>query len=790
MVFGTTVASRPAEIAGVESMLGLLVNTLPVRLRVSRDEALVAWMHRLQVEQAEARRYDFAPLVEIQRWSRVQPPARLFDTLFVFENHSRDAAAETRDGLEILEPSWHERTEYPLTIVAVPFPRLSFRVSYAPDLFDPATARRLLGHLRHVLDQVVADPDRRVGELEVLTPAERHQLVVEANATDAPVPPVRVEELVAAQAARTPDATAVLDAEGSLTYAEVMAGADALAARLRAGGVGPGAVVGVCLERSRRLPVALLGVLRCGAAYLPLDPAFPPARLALLLDDAAAAAVVSEAGLVPRLPAQVPVVVVDEATPASAGTAPPLPPPGPDDVAYVIYTSGSTGRPKGVEVTHRGVVNFVLSMAAEPGLGPDDVVAATTTVSFDIAVLELFGPLVVGARVVVLSREVASDGAALATHLVRYGVTVAQGAPVSWRLLLDAGFCPRPPLKVLCGGEALPPDLARRLVGGGAEVWNLYGPTETTVWSTCQRVVPAAGPVPIGRPIANTRVYVLDEGGRPVPVGVAGELVIAGAGVARGYRRRPELTAARFVADPFVPGERAYRSGDRARWRADGALEFLGRVDHQIKLRGMRIEPGEVEAALTAHPGVAEAAVLARTDGPEARLVAYVVGAGGPPPPAEELHRHLAGCLPQPMVPAAFVALDALPRTPAGKVARAALPEPGSARPLAAASYVAPRTPTEAALAQVWAEVLGVERVGVEDNFFELGGHSLLATRVVARVREAFDLELSLRALFEAPTVAALAARVVELVEAKVDALSDEAAAEALSRVPTAQAQA
>jgi amino acid adenylation domain-containing protein len=431
----------------------------------------------------------------------------------------------------------------------------------------------------------------------------------------------------------------------------------------------------------------------------------------------------------------------------------------PTDLAYVLYTSGSTGRPKGVQVPHRAVVNLLGAMRREPGLAADDILLSVTTLAFDIAALELFGPLTTGACVVLASREVAADGVRLAELLAQCGATVMQATPATWRMLLQAGWTGSPRLKILCGGEALPRDLADALLRSGSSLWNLYGPTETTIWSACWQVRPCE-PITIGRPIANTRFHILDRHGHPVPAGVPGELYIGGDGVAAGYRDRPEMTASRFVPDPFgpEPGARLFRTGDLARYRPDGCVDFLGRLDHQVKARGFRIELGEVEAVLGRHPRVRDRVVVAREDAQgNTVLAAYVVPTDGPPPEAGDLRAFLKERLPDYMIPAAFVLLDRLPLTPNGKVDRRALPAPERAATAAVAAYVPPRTATEEKLAAVWADLLGRPRVGVHDNFFELGGHSLLAVQLVVRIRKAFGTELSLQTPFKAPTVAALA---------------------------------
>ncbi len=487
-------------------------------------------------------------------------------------------------------------------------------------------------HYRLLLEAMLAKPDARISELSMLTPAERQQLAVEGEATRATYPrDLCVHEWVERQAADRPEAVAVVCGGEELTYRELSVRSNRLAHRLRRLGVGPESLVGLCLDRSLDLVVAPLAVWKAGGAYVPLDPEYPSHRLAFMLEDSGAAVLITESHLLDSVPQDVKRTVIcldrerqvlereSDQTPAPVTT--------PDDLAYVIYTSGSTGKPKGVEIGHRQVVNFLASMQRQPGIGPADRLLAVTTLSFDIAGLELYLPLVSGAEVVIAPRaNAAFDGAALAGMLRDSAITIMQATPVTWRLLLESGWQGTPGLKILCGGEALPRELAERLLATGAEVWNLYGPTETTIWSTLQRVESGPGRVPhIGRPIANTQVYVMDEYGHPVPPGVAGELCLGGDGLARGYLRRPELTAARFVEHPFHSGERLYRTGDLARRLPDGSLECIARVDHQVKLRGFRIELGEIETVLEQQPGISQAVVVIREEtAGDQRLTAYV----------------------------------------------------------------------------------------------------------------------------------------------------------------------
>src|ERR1700726_5019941 len=586
------------------------------------------------------------------------------------------------------------------------------------------------------------------------------------GATGREVLPGSLPCLFAAQAGRRPDATAVVFERGRLSYGELDRRSNQLAQHLRGLGVGPETIVGLCLERSLELIVGLLGILKAGGAYLPLNPQYPAPRLAFMLGDAQARVLVTQEALLGRRAranasagSAVGRLDGDGAAIAAQPTRAPLLALEAHHPAYVIYTSGSTGMPKGVVVPHAALRNLLLSMQGQLQVDRNDTLAAITSIGFDIAALEFFLPLLCGACLAVCRSELISDPSRFSGELVRTRTTVLQATPTVWQALIGSLRSPFQEFRSLVGGEALSAELARALGRVCGPVVNLYGPTETTVWSALMAPdeTGAASP-PIGRPIWNTRVYVLDGGLQPVPAGVAGELYIAGAGLARGYLHRAGLTAERFVADPFgAAGSRMYRSGDLARWRADGVLEFLGRADAQVKLRGFRIEPGEIEAALLRHGGVAQAAVIAREDAAgEKRLIAYVVLRGGGPASAEagELRAHVAGLLPDYMVPSAFVALDRLPLTPNGKLDRRALPAPvvrGSVEGRG------PRTPQEEILCGLFAEVLGLGRVGIDDNFFELGGHSLLATRLISRMRASLDVEVSIRALFEAPTVAGLA---------------------------------
>jgi amino acid adenylation domain-containing protein len=555
-----------------------------------------------------------------------------------------------------------------------------------------------------------------------------------------------------------------------MTYCALNAQANRIAHALIAAGVRPGARVAICAARGPALVAGLLGVMKSGAAYVPLDPAYPPDRLATMLADSAPAALLTQAALAPGLGAALPRVLLDDTAALSArqDTDPCLPARA-GQVAYVIHTSGSTGKPKGVMVSHGGVLNLLAAMGRALGATAHERVLSLTTIGFDIAALELYLPLTTGGTVLLVGRATSADGAALGAALTQLAPTLVQATPSTWRMVLDSGWPGAPALKAICGGEALPADLARRLHERVGALWNAYGPTETTIWSTLARYAPGlegqGGVVPVGAPLDNTQVYLLDDEGRLVPPGVAGEICIGGAGVAHGYWNRPGLSAERFGADPFggAAGGRIYRTGDLGRWRSDGMLDYLGRNDFQIKLRGHRVEPGEIEQALQQHDAVAQAVVVARPDNAgQLRLVAYLVPRGGASCDAAALRAALAAILPEHMVPAAFVSLAQFPLTANGKLDRLALPAPDHAS-FAARAYQAPQGDTETALGALWQELLGVPRVGRLDDFFELGGHSLLVLQLVARVRAAYAIELPVPDVLQHSTLQGLAARLQEL---------------------------
>ena len=754
VVFGVTVAGRPPEIAGIETMVGLFINTLPLRVRLPAATPLLDLLRDVQDGQPRLLAHQHLGLAEIQRLVGV---GELFDTLLVFENYPVDRTGLTAEanGLRLGNVIGHDATHFPLSLAALPGARLQLRLEFRPDLFDRAGVDAMAARLIRLLEAVVEHTDTPIGRLDLLAPEERHTVLRTWNDTARAVAPSSLPALFAAQVARTPDAVAVVADDESLSYRELDARSSRLAHHLRARGVGPETVVGLCMERSIEMIVALIGILKAGGAYLPLDPSYPPERLGFMIEDVGAAILVTHRDLVDGIPHDARIVRLDAHWPAIA-RQPATPPASlirPQNLAYVIYTSGSTGMPKGVAVPHAGIPNLAAAQIDRFAISSQARVLQFASPSFDAAISEIATVLASGAALILPTAE--RSGASLARFMREQRVTHATLPPA-----VLADLSEDLPLQTLVvAGEACSADLVARW-SHGRRMINAYGPTETTVCATMSEPLSGVEMPPIGAPIWNTRAYVLDAGLQPVPAGVAGELYIAGAGVARGYMNRAGLTAERFVADPFGPaGSRMYRTGDLARWRADGALDFLGRADAQVKLRGFRIEPGEVEAALTRHAAVAQAAVIAREDHPgNARLVAYVVPAAGASADPVVLRKHLAASVPDYMVPAAFVPLERLPLTVSGKLDRRALPAPDIAP---AGVRRAPRTPHEEILCSLFAEVLGLERIGIDDNFFELGGHSLLATKLIGRIQSGLNVEIAIRDLFEAPTVVALAGQIV-----------------------------
>ncbi|WP_408890509.1 non-ribosomal peptide synthase/polyketide synthase [Myxococcus faecalis] len=775
VVFGATVAGRPAELTDFESMVGLFINSIPVRVRMPSEARVGTWLRELQGWMQEARQYESTPLVDVRRWSEVPSGEPLFETLFTYENYPMEAGLSTpSEDLVVRNPMAVEADHHPISLVVMPGNEWVLKLNHDAARFDALAVRRMLEQVRHLLSELRGKVEQPLSTLDLMGADERRRLLEEWSGRSGLASPGQtLHERFEAQVARTPEALAVLDDETSLTFSQLDHRANRLARWLRARGVGPESRVALCLERGVDMVVAVLGVLKSGGAYVPLDPAHPRERLAFVLQDARAAFVLTQRALAERVEAQgVEVIPLDEpdmveALASESESAPPrvsLP----EHLAYVIYTSGSTGQPKGVMIQHASVMSLraALASTALVGLNGPLRFSVSAPLAFDASVQQLV-QISDGHTLCVVPQAARQDAALLVSWIERHGVDVLDCAPSHLRLLLGEGLASRRELRVLVGGEAVDEALWEQLsLHPRITAFNVYGPTECTVDSTVRAVRGAARPS-LGAPLANVRAYVLDANLQPVAVGVPGELFLAGEGVGRGYLERPALTAERFVPNPFstVPGARMYRTGDKARWLPDGELAFLGRLDFQVKLRGFRIELGEIESVLRAHPSVGDAVAVVRDEGSAgAKLVAYVVPSREQPDPTE-LRAHLVGRLPEYMVPSALTVLEALPLTPSGKVNRKALPavELGAA---AGVDFVAPGTATEQLLAGIFAEVLGLERVGIHSHFFELGGHSLLATRAISRIRSAFNLEVPLRELFVSPTVASLAVRVDRLIRA------------------------
>ncbi|MEH2354881.1 amino acid adenylation domain-containing protein [Nostoc sp.] len=761
----------------INSLIGFFINVLVVRTDLSGNLSFQDLLARVKSTALEAYVHQdlpFEKLVEELQPSRDLSYNPLFQVMFVLQNIPIPNLSLSDVSISY-EEGYNGTSKFDLTLFMEDSQQgLIATCEYNTDLFNADTITQMLGHFQTLLSSIVSDPKQCISELQLLTPPEIQQLLVEWNNTKADYPQDKcIHQLFEAQVEKTPSDIAVIFENRQLTYQELNNRANQLAHYLQQLGVKPDVIVGICVERSIEMVVGLLAIMKAGGAYMPLDPAYPKERLAFTLADSQVSVLLVDAHLVNDLPAHsAKLVCIDDSTAfADYSLKNVVSNANPQDLAYVIYTSGSTGKPKGVQIPHSAVVNFLTTMRQTPGLVKEDILLSVTTLSFDIAALELYLPLIVGARLVLVNREVTTDSNQLIKQLVSNGVTVMQATPATWRMLVAAGWENQNTMKILCGGEALDSSLAYQLLERGQEVWNLYGPTETTIWSAVQKVnyqEQQHGVSSIGRPIANTQFYILDSHQKLVPVGVPGELHIGGAGLARGYWNRPELTEEKFIPSPFESGKRLYKTGDLARYLTDGKIEFLGRIDHQVKIRGFRIELGEIEALLEQHPQVRETVVVAREDIPnDCRLVAYLVNHENAPPSVNELREFLKEKLPEYMLPSAFVVLDALPLTPNGKVDRRALPVPENLRPELTASFQPPQSEMEQQIAKFWQEVLHLDRVGIHDNFFELGGHSLLTVQVNKKLREILQRDISVVTMFQNPTIYSLAQYLSQTTEEK-----------------------
>ncbi|MEH2171962.1 non-ribosomal peptide synthetase [Nostoc sp.] len=758
ILVGSPIANRNRS--EIEGLIGFFVNTVVLRNKLEGNSSFINLLKQVREVTLEAYTHQDLPfelLVEELQPQRSLSHTPLFQVMFALQNAPGNDLKLSGLNLEYLSIE-NNTARFDLSLSFTDNAEsLVGELEYSSDLFDADSISRMLAHLEILLGDIAEHPNKSISELSILTPAEQQQILRDWNYTEADYPHVCVHELFATQVAKTPDAVAVVAGSQQLTYKELDEKANQFAHYLNSLGVGKEVLVGICCDRSLPMIIALLAILKAGGAYIPLDPTFPQERLAYMLQNSRTSVLLTQQHLLPNLTLHhVQVICFDSnwesiATQEINTSNSKIEP---DNLMYTIYTSGSTGKPKGVQISHRNVVNFLTAMQQELHLTHQDSLLSVTTLSFDIAVLEIFLPLTVGAKVILASREIATDGAQLLQQLNNSAATVMQATPATWRMLLDAGWEGNSQLKILCGGEALPQNLAHQLCQRCSKAWNLYGPTETTIWSTIYQINDSDKSVSIGRPLANTQIYILDRYLQPLPVGISGEIYIGGVGLARGYFNQPELTEEKFIINPFNPEKLLYKTGDLARYLPSGEIEYLGRIDYQVKLRGFRIELGEIEAVLEQHPAVHQCVLIAREDGSgNQRLLAYLVAENAA---TDELRQYLRQKLPEYMIPNAFIFLAEIPLTPNGKVNRRALPTPENTH-LETSNFVAPRHPVEEVLAGIWTQVMGVKQVGIHDNFFELGGHSLLATQVISRIAKTLQVNIPLQSLFEFPTIAELA---------------------------------
>lgn len=771
IVFGATSSGRPTELAEAESMMGLFANTLPLRVQVDSNALLIPWLKKLQVQEVEMRQYEYSPLLQIQQWSQIPRGLPLFESILSFNNYLVDSTGEKlAESLALGEARIFEKTNYPLTLQVYPGSNLLLLIGYDTRRFDSATINRILGHLKTLLESLVANPEQQLRDLPLLTAQEKSQLLLEWNDTKVEYPQhQRIHQLFESQVEETPDAITVVFEDEQLTYHELNTKANQLAHYLRSLGVKSEVLVGICVERSLQMVIGLLAILKADGAYVPLDPSYPKERLAYMLEDSQPRVLLTQQQLVETLPnhkAKLVCLDTDWELIAQHSTQNPDYHPSSDNLAYIIYTSGSTGQPKGAMNPHRGICNRLLWMQDKYQLTATDRVLQKTPFSFDVSVWEFFWPLISGARLVVAQPDGHRDPNYLINIIAQQQITTIHFVPSMLQVFLEAENletcnCLQ---RVIVSGETLPVQLQQRFFNRlNAQLHNLYGPTEAAVDITfwqCQDSVTNQNTVPIGRPIANIQIYLLDRYLNPLPIGVPGELYIGGVGVGRGYFNRPGLTAEKFIPNPFSDNSavRLYKTGDLARYLANGEIEYIGRTDYQVKVRGFRIELGEIETLIIQHPGVRETLVVVRDDsGNSQRIVAYIVPQKEQTLTIAELRSFLEVKLPNYMVPAAFVMLEALPLTPNGKVDRKALPLPDQINPELEKTFIAPQTTIEKQLVLIWGQVLGLEKIGINDNFFELGGDSILSLQIISKANQA-GLYLTAKQLFQHQTVAKLAA--------------------------------
>ena len=810
VVFGITVSGRPYDLPQVESLVGLLINTLPVRVNLSHNDSSLACLKQIQRRISGALDYEHCSLKQIQSWSDVPFNMPLFETLLVCENFAGSGSSFDLDGPIDVFSAQLSRTNYPLTLVVNPGNELRLQIVYHRNRFADDVIERMLEHLANILAGLAADLSQSPLSLPMLSEAETRRLLVDFNDTAREFPADAVTRIFERQVELTPDAIAVVHEAEAITYSDLNARANRLAHHLQQLDVGVESLVGICIPRSPEMVMAVLAILKAGGAYVPLDPAYPKDRLAFMLSDSGAGVLLTQSTLADQFSAYTgKLLYLDSAETAAYASTNLAAAARPADAAYVIYTSGSTGKPKGTLIEQRSLANFARAACHEYQIVDTDRVLQFASLSFDTSAEEIFSALTSGATLVLRTDAMLSS----AEHFLRacdeFGITVLDLPTAYWHaltdeLIADQLMLPASIRLVILGGEkALPERLAawRENIGEQARLVNSYGPTETTIVATvCDLSLAdsrAVSEAPIGRPIANTLIYVLDSNLRPVPVGLPGELYIGGAGVARGYLNRPELTEEKFIPNPFAD-ERApliYRTGDVVCYRPDGILEFVGRIDNQVKIRGFRIELEEIEQAIRAHDEVVEVVVLAVEDGSDKKLAAYPVIARDSQLTSKDLRQFLSGKLPAYMMPATFTIIESIPLMPNGKTDRRALLSLAQAPDsLPSEDFEGPRSPLEESIADVWTTVLKLERPGIHDNFFELGGHSLMAAKLISILRRQLDVELNLADVFQSPTIAKLAALIYDrqtakegdeelaLLLAELESLSDEEAQQRLTQ--------
>jgi surfactin family lipopeptide synthetase C len=811
VVFGATYSGRPPNLVGSESMVGLFINTLPVRVKVPANQSHIPWLQHLQSQQTEAQQYEYTPLTQVQQWSDVPKDLQLFESILVFENYPVDASlGEFGIEMEIEETQSIESTNYPLAISAGLNNELSLEILYDRARFDTATVKRILAHLQHLLEQFITYPEANLSDLSILTREEKQQILIDWNNKQANYRNnLCIHQLFEQQAAKTPDAVAVISEQEQLTYQELNQRAQELANYLQSIGVKPEAIIGICLERSPEIIIAILAILKAGGAYLPLDSAYPQQRLDYILENTKISIIVTQTHLQATIKScvtatenNIQIICLDRNLPSiptpiqtfheTSLHETSLQIPNPDNLAYVIYTSGSTGKPKGVAIAHSSLVNFAQAAVAEYEINNCDKILQFASLSFDASVEEIYPCLIAGGTLVLRSEEMGYSPSLLLEKCRDYGITILDLPTAFWHLL-TAELEQNPQLQlpqsirlVIIGGEAVNPHKVstwNRLVGNSCQLINTYGPTETTVVATTYKIpqqIDNLSTIPIGKPLPNVQTYILDKNLQPVPIGVPGEIYVGGAGLAQGYLNNPELTAEKFInvgairgfvgalclrqlslrllckrkRETPLQGGKLYKTGDKARYLPDGNIEFLGRIDNQVKIRGFRVELGEIETLLNQNSRVKQAVVVLKQDvNNEDKLIAYLVLKENNTDKAIAFRSFLQKQLPEYAIPSAFIFLDKFPLTINGKIDCDSLPTPDLVNSEIKPDFVAPRTANEQQMVEIWQEVLGVSQVGIYDNFFELGGHSLLIVRLFTQIHKIFKIDLPFQFLFDAPVL-------------------------------------